>query len=239
MPDELWNATLRRYPIFRGLSTEELRDLRDLATTFDHEKTFEGAEGLKLTPEMRASVSAQAALPVLRLGIDWYANWNTVVLVPNHFTNERITRDKAGVIHEWLETESGESWEKGPVVVSWRDAAASGWCDGFNVVIHEAAHRLDMTDGSVNGRPALHKGMSADEWRDVCSSAFEDLRSRSGRRRRSQIDSYATVSDAEFFAVMTEYFFELPHVLRREYPDVFRLFAEFYRQEPSPCASRS
>jgi Mlc titration factor MtfA (ptsG expression regulator) len=96
-----------------------------------------------------------------------------------------------------------------------------------------------MTDGSINGRPALHRGMSADEWRDVCSSAFEDMRNRSGRRRRSQIDSYATVSDAEFFAVMTEYFFELPHVLRREYPEVYRLFAGFYRQEPEPCGSRS
>lgn len=239
MPEELWNTTLGKYPIFRGLSDDDLNGLRNLATTFAHEKVFEGAEGLTVTPEMRASVSAQAALPVLRLGIDWYANWTTVVIVPNHFTNERVARDEAGVVHEWLETEAGESWRKGPVVLSWRDAAASGWCDGFNVVIHEAAHRLDMTDGSINGRPALHKGMSGDVWRDVCSRAFTDLRNRSGRRRRSQIDAYATVSDAEFFAVMTEYFFELPHILRREYPDLYDLFATFYRQEPRPCAARA
>lgn len=232
MQDDLWEWAREHHTILRGLSPDELHQLREIATIFAHEKEFEGTDGLVITEKVKASVAVQAALPILKLGIDWYRNWTTVVIVPKEFVNHRVLRDRAGVVHEWVETDAGESWQKGPVVLSWRDVEASGWCDGFNVVIHEAAHRLDMTDGSVNGRPGLHKGMDGKRWFDICSAAFSDLAGRSGSRRRSQIDAYATVSDAEFFAVVTEYFFELPHVVHREYPDLYELFRTFYRQDP-------
>jgi Mlc titration factor MtfA (ptsG expression regulator) len=120
------------------------------------------------------------------------------------------------------------------VVLSWKDIEASGWGDGYNVIIHEAAHRLDLLDGEVNGRPALHKGMSPKEWLDVFSSAYGDLKRRAKKRRpRSKIDAYAVEDDAEFFAVTSEYFFEQPRVLGGEYPDVYRLLREFYRQDPA------
>ncbi len=204
-----------------------------MATIFLHEKSFEAADGLELTEVMRHVISVQACLPVLNLGLEWYENWKTIVVLPDVFVEEHTEVDIAGVAHEWQEDESGESWDEGPVVLSWKDVEASGWGDGYNVVIHEAAHRLDQLDGEVNGRPALHEDMDPGEWLEVFSHAFKDLSRRAaGKRRRLRIDPYAVENDAEFFAVASEYFFERPEVLHSEYPDVYRLLCAFYRQDP-------
>jgi Mlc titration factor MtfA (ptsG expression regulator) len=113
---------------------------------------------------------------------------------------------------------------------------ASGWGDGYNVVIHEAAHRLDLLDGRNNGRPRLHEGVSPGEWYEGFAGAYEDFRKRAeaGRRgRRLRIDDYAAENDAEFFAVACEYFFEQPRILKEEYPQVYRLLGAFFRQDPA------
>lgn len=235
VPDPVWAKLLEQHPILKGLSADEERRLREFTTLFLHEKTFAPAEGIELDEYLRAVIAVQACLPILGLDIDWYENWKTVVVVPDVFTEQYAEPDAAGVVHEWEEDDrSGTSWDEGPVVLSWEDIEASGWGDGYNVVIHEAAHRLDQTDGAVNGCPALHEGIDAEEWRRVFSGSFEDLHRRvRSRKRRSKIDSYATESDAEFFAVASEYFFERPRVLTGEYPDVYRLLAAFYRQDPA------
>jgi Mlc titration factor MtfA (ptsG expression regulator) len=236
VPTATWATLLRQHPILNGLDQDEERRLRELTTLFLHEKTFSAAEGVDLTDHVRAVIAVQACLPILELDIDWYANWKTVVVVPDVFTEEYAEPDEAGVVHEWAEEDrSGLSWDEGPVVLSWEDIEASGWGDGYNVVIHEAVHRLDQTDGAINGCPALHPDMDPEEWRKVFSGSFADLhRRKSSRKRRSKIDSYATESDAEFFAVASEYFFEKPRVLTSEYPEVYRLLSAFYRQDTAP-----
>jgi Mlc titration factor MtfA (ptsG expression regulator) len=230
---EAWSWLVGEHPILGGLSPEELERLRELTTLFMHEKTFEAARGAELTADMKAVISLQASLPVLNLGLDWYAEWKTVVIVPEPFIQADETVDATGVVHEWSEDRSGESWDRGPVVLSWEDVEASGWGDGFNVVIHEAAHRLDLLDGAANGRPALHRDMDPEEWQSVFSEAYRDLEKRLRRRRRTAIDSYALESPEEFFAVTSELFFELPEALQREYREVYRLLAAFYRQDPA------
>ena len=47
------------------------------------------------------------------------------------------------------------------------------------------------------------------------------------------MDPYGATSPAEFFAVVSELFFELPHRLRAVYPDVYAQLAAFYRQDPA------
>ena len=233
LPEDVWAWLRDDHPILNGLSERELEELRRLSTLFLYEKRFEGADGLSLTDGMREVISVQACLPILNLGMDWYQNWKTIVVVPDVFVEEHTAFDAAGVAHEWDEDQSGESWDSGPVLLSWKDVEASGWGEGYNVVIHEAAHRLDLLDGAANGRPSLHEGMDPEEWRTVFSSAYQDLKGRTGRRHKhSRIDSYAVEDDSEFFAVTTEYFFEQPGVLRSEYPDVYRLESLFFRQDP-------
>jgi hypothetical protein len=182
---------------------------------------------------MAPVIALQASLPVLNLGPDCYADWKTVVVVPKQFRQERREVDPGGIVREWSEVDLGESWDRGPVVLSWEDVEASGWADGFNVVIHEAAHRLDLLDGAVNGRPALHRDMDPEEWRSVFTRAYRDLEARVRRRRRTVVDSYALENPGEFFAVTSELFFELPQGLQGELPEVYRLLAAFYRQDPA------
>ena len=234
LAEDQWESLVLEHPILKGFNPDELGRLRELATLFLHEKRFENPKGLQLDEYRKAVIALQACLPILNLGLDWYRNWRTVVVVPDVFVRERLEYDQAGVVHEWSEDDSGESWDRGPVVLSWQDVEASGWGDGYNIVIHEAAHRLDLLDGWVNGRPALHPGMSPQEWSSVFCRAYRDLarKARGRLHRRLRIDEYAAESDSEFFAVASEYFFEQPRILSGEYPQVHRLLSQFYRQDP-------
>ena len=122
-------------------------------------------------------------------------------------------------------------------MVSWQDVAWSGRGEGFNVAIHEFAHKLDMRNGSANGRPPLHTGMDPDDWARILQDAYDDLRQRVERGEETLIDPYATESPAEFFAVMSEYLFEAPDVLHAAYPAVYAQLAQFYRQDTLACLS--
>jgi Mlc titration factor MtfA (ptsG expression regulator) len=233
LPPDTWRWLVEDHPILARLPAGDLATLRELSTVFLHEKVFEGADGLDLDSAMQEVIAVQACLPILHLGLEWYENWKTIVVVPDVFVEEHAAFDAAGVVHEWDEDESGESWDTGPVLLSWKDVEASGWGDGYNVIIHEAAHRLDLLDGEVNGRPSLHPGMDPEEWHRVFLAAYGDLRRRARRRRRGlKIDPYAIEDPGEFFAVTSEYFFEQPDTLGREYADVYRLLSAFYRQDP-------
>ena len=233
LPPDTWTWLIKDHPILAGLDDAELAILRQMSTVFVHEKVFEGADGLELDEGMREVIAVQACLPILHLGLEYYRNWKSIVVVPDVFVEEHTSFDAAGVVHEWHEDSSGESWDEGPVLLSWKDVEASGWGEGYNVIIHEAAHRLDLLDGEVNGRPALHEGMDSGEWREVFTTAFQDLKRKAGRQKRGlRIDPYAVEDDGEFFAVTSEYFFERPVLLAREYPDVYRLMSAFYRQDP-------
>jgi len=137
------------------------------------------------------------------------------------------------LIHSRREILSGEAWERGPVVLSWADVAASGTCDGYNAVIHEMAHKLDALNGMANGLPPLHKGMSVTSWAKTFSSAYEGFCQRVDGNEETLIDPYAAEAPEEFFAVMSEHFFETPDLLKREYSEVYAQLKEFYRQDPA------
>lgn len=232
VPDDAWAGIREEHPILDGLGETELDRLRALVTVFRHEKRFEGARGVTLDEYGRTVIAAQACLPILELGMDWYAGWSTVVVVPREFVGDFSQVDEAGVVHEWREEMGGESWDRGPLVLSWEDVEASGWGDGYNVVIHEAAHKLDLGDGEVNGCPALHADMDRSRWDAAMAAALEDIRRRGPKQRKGRIDPYAAESPEELFAVATESFFEEPHMLGREYPAVYEELRAFYRQDP-------
>ncbi len=141
--------------------------------------------------------------------------------------------DEDGIVHQVREPMSGESWLAGPVILSWADAALRDGGPAYNVVIHEFAHKLDMLNGDANGFPPLHPGMDHREWSVAFGAAYEDFRGRVERREPTAIDSYAAENPGEFFAVLSEVFFETPGVVLGEYPDVYRQLSAFYRQDPA------
>lgn len=228
-----WREAEATLPILEGMLPEERLKLRELATLFLHKKAIETVQELELSPPQRLALALQACLPVLELGIDWYDGWHSVIIYPDEFVSRHEVEDEAGLVHHVEEARSGESWSHGPVILSWEDIAHSGQCEGYNVVIHELAHKLDMQNGDPNGYPPLHPAMLPEEWNEAFQQAFDDLNARLDNGEETAIDPYAAEEPGEFFAVVSEYFFELPHLLRAEYPEVYRQLSLFYRQDPA------
>lgn len=230
---DVW-AGATALPVFGGLEPEALERLRVLAVLFLHEKRVEPAGGLQLDETARARLAALACLPVLELGLDWYDGFVSVVVHPSEFVvPDREEIDEAGVVHVGDDVLSGEAWERGPVVLAWDEVLDSGRGTGFNVVAHEFAHKLDGLDGVMNGRPPLHRGMRAEEWARVLQSAYDELGARLDRGERPWLDEYAAESPAEFFAVCSEMFFDVPERFAREHAEVYAQLAAFYRQDPA------
>jgi Mlc titration factor MtfA (ptsG expression regulator) len=204
--------------------------LRELALLFLAEKQFAGTHGLEVSDAMRVSIAAQACLPVLELGLDWYAGFTGVVVYPGDFRVRRVETDEHGVVHEWDDELAGEAMPGGPVVLSW-DAAAND--PQMNVVIHEFAHKLDMLSGAADGLPPLHVGMSREAWIAAFKEAYEGFCDAVERGKETWLDPYAAEHPSEFFAVISEAFFKDAAETRRRYPEVFAQLRLFYKQDPS------
>ena len=204
--------------------------LRQLALLFLAEKQFAGARGLEVSDEMRVAIAAQASLPILELGLDWYSGWTGIVVYPGDFRVRREMVDDAGVVHEWDDDLAGEAMPGGPVVLSWDATAHDPY---MNVVIHEFAHKLDMLNGEADGVPPLHAGMDRRAWRAALEQAYAGICDAVERGRDTWLDPYAAEHVSEFFAVVTEAFFEDGRETRRRYPDVYEQLKLFYRQDPA------
>jgi hypothetical protein len=215
----------------RGLRfLPETEKLKQLALLFLAEKEFSGAHGLAVTDEMRLAIAAQACLPILELGLDWYAGWRGIVVYPGDFRVRRRDVDEAGVVHEWDDDLAGEAMPGGPVVISWDTAAHDPY---LNVVIHEFAHKLDMVNGAADGLPPLHAGMDARLWAAAFKEAYDGFCDALERGQDTWLDPYAAEHPSEFFAVISEAFFEHPAQTRRRYPAVYEQLKLFYRQDPA------
>jgi len=244
----LWESATAPYLFMRGLPPGDDERLRALAGSFLARKHFSGTHDLEITPLMHVQVAAQASILVLELGLEWYDGWSEIIVYPGQFAPEREIVDEAGVVHLVNDPMAGEAWLGGPVILSYEDVAMTSDHEarvaGYNVVIHEFAHKLDMRNGDPNGCPPLHAGMPLAAWRRAFSAAYEDFcrrveeadsRAEEGDESlldRLPIDPYAVENPGEFFAVVSEAFFETPEWLEPAYPAVYAQLREFYRQDP-------
>jgi Mlc titration factor MtfA (ptsG expression regulator) len=244
----LWESATAPYLFMRGIGPEDDARLRAIAAQFLARKQFHGTHDLDITPLMHVQVAAQASILVLELGIGWYDGWSDIIVYPGQFAPEREFVDEAGVVHLVQDPMAGEAWLGGPVILSYEDVAMTSDEDarvaGYNVVIHEFAHKLDMRNGDPNGCPPLHAGMPLAQWREAFSQAYGDFCRRVDEADRLAeedggaaldalpIDPYAAENPGEFFAVASEAFFETPERLQPAYPAVYAQLSLFYRQDP-------
>ncbi|WP_312373273.1 M90 family metallopeptidase [Stutzerimonas nitrititolerans] len=232
---ELWQRVLDSLPMLDGLSDEELTRLRERAVLFLHEKRLTPLPGVELQPEDRLRLALQAQLPLLHLAeLGWYRGFHEIVLYPDDFLSPQKHRDAAGVEHEWDAEHSGEAWLQGPVILAWPGVQQSGGWEGYNLVIHELAHKLDMLNGDANGLPPLHRSMRIGDWAGAMQSAYDGLNDvlDADPDAQTPIDPYAAENPAEFFAVTSEYFFSAPDLLQEAFPEVYAQLTAFYRQDP-------
>lgn len=257
VPDALWDATLVSVPFLARLTADERTRLRALAGRFLADKEMTGAAGLELTSAMQVNIAAQACLPILNLGLDWYRGWRSIVVYPGEFVVARSHTDDAGVVHEITEPLSGEAWDGGPLLLSWEDAqrASTGSGAAYSVVVHEFTHKIDLMNGDADGippfSPALHGDLDVTSWREALDDAFgrfvaeiELVESELPRSIDPEsaaadpfyahlpLDAYAAQDEGEFFAVSSEAFFVRPDRLHRAFPAWYAQLAGFFRQDP-------
>ncbi|WP_340642646.1 M90 family metallopeptidase [Rhodocyclus gracilis] len=232
--EALWQETLASLPFLAALDADEQQRLRALCEAFLGEKEFTAVGELPLTDALCVSIAAQGCLPILNLGLERYRGWVGIVVYADEFVIPRSIEDEFGVVHEYDEIASGEAWEGGPLLVSWRDAQMAG--SGYNVVIHEFAHKLDMQNGPADGVPLLPPTLARDDWEATLLAAWENFAAEvdaaDERGEDTALDPYAAESPAEFFAVMSEAFFETPWLLQERFPELYARFVAFYRQDP-------
>lgn len=235
VPDRAWAGCVARLNVLDGLGHDELARIRAWATLFLRAKAINGVRGLVVADEMRLCIATEACLPILNLDPDLYQGWHEVILYPDTFVVDHDEADAAGVIHQRRRPLAGESWQYGPVILSWADASPDSPTRrrGSNVVIHELAHKLDMLNGSPNGMPPLHRDMSVTAWTRDMETGFDQLRQRLALRVPPGLDPYAAEGPGEFFAVASEHFFEMPRGLQEHYPGVYAQLARYYRQDPA------
>ena len=227
-----WAEAFEALPLISVLSADEKQRLRALTILFLHRKKFEGAHNLVVTLPMQLIIAMHACLLILELGIDWYDGWTTLIVYPSGFAPKRVVRDEYGVEHVVQSSLAGEAWHRGPVVLAWDETEVAGVIDGHNLVIHEFAHKLDLKNDVANGFPPLGSEMDAAAWSRAFSAAFENFQHQCSAGNNIGIDCYGASSPTEFFAVLSEVFFEKPEVIHRHYADVYEQMKQFYRQDP-------
>ncbi len=234
-----WRKILQqRVPLVRRLPVDLQLQLKKHMQVFIAEKSFLGCGGLQITAEMRVVIAAQACLLILNRATDYFANVRQVLVYPGAFVVNRTTVDGAGVQQEDRQALSGESWSQGQVILSWQDTldGAAIADDGRNVVIHEFAHQLDQENGAARGAPPPTLGDArhdAQRWSQVFHAAYAQLQSEARHGVDGLLDHYGAQDPAEFFAVVSEVFFEQPQALAAEYPLLYQELSGYYKVDPA------
>ncbi len=234
VPFSSWRV-VRHLACIRYLSSVEKARLRILTSVLLTQKAFVGQQGLELTDEMKLIIAAHACVPILKLGLNYYSGFVQVSVYPAAFWVERDERDETGVVHHNKRLLSGESWSRGPVILSWSDIERDMQHDhdGHNVIIHEFAHKIDMLNRGANGVPPIPASSSAKEWSKIFQHAYHHLQGRIQHHHKPCINAYGATSPTEFFAVASEYFFTAPQHLNQCYHDIYKELKLFYRQNPA------
>ncbi|HAW93572.1 MULTISPECIES: zinc-dependent peptidase [unclassified Arsukibacterium] len=230
-----WRTILKqRMPYFRALPADLQLQLKKLIQVFIAEKKFIGCEGLTVSDEMRVTIAAQACLLLLNRPDYYYPKLAQILIYPAAFIVRGTSPDAAGIVSEQRRVLSGESWGQGKVVLSWQDAmqGAAAPDDGRNVVIHEFAHQLDQEKGLATGAPLLSRSSDYQQWSTVMQHAFSQLQQETANGVHGLLDGYGATNPAEFFAVISEVFFEQPEQLHAQYPALYQQLSQFYRLNP-------
>ena len=225
------------------LNGEERAHLRELIQVFIAEKNWEGAGGLELDDEIRVTISAQACLLILGLPHNYYKNVQSIIVYPSTVVPPQR---KPGSFENPIAPVNieqpiyGQAFLQGPVIIVW-DAVLHGGRHpelGHNVIYHEFAHKLDMLDGTADGTPPLRNRTEYRDWFLICSREYQRLRHDAEMGKKSFLNAYGATSEAEFFAVATEQFFDRPQLMIEQAPDLYHVLQEYYRQNPYERVTR-
>ena len=256
-PAEWRDILKRRVPYVHLMPADLQLQLKAHIQVFLAEKAFIGCDGLAITDEIRVTIAAQACLLILNRPSFYYPELRQILVYPGSFVVQREHTDGAGIKHAGRQVLAGESWSNGQVVLSWHDTLQGAALpnDGNNVVIHEFAHQLDQEKGAANGAPLLARRAYYRRWSQVLNDEYRALQARIRFRHEPVLyrgmaeveaaaqaqehappeplfSDYGATDPAEFFAVISEVFFERPARMAQEHSALYQELARFYRVDP-------
>ncbi|MDF1715805.1 MAG: zinc-dependent peptidase [Antarcticimicrobium sp.] len=232
LSDDQRAIVAEQVPLTRKLPQQLHSKLEGKINAFLDQVDFVGCNGLEVTEEMRLSIAAQACLLVVNSDT-WYRHLTTILLYPGAFKS-RQAEHNGYVVTEREIVRTGESWSRGPVVLSWAHSqqGALDDRDGHNVVFHEFAHQIDDLSGHTDGVPILDPEQRFADWARAFGPAYEAHVRQVQMGHRTVLDAYGAEGPEEFFAVAVEAFFEKPVELEREDPAIYAQLAALFRLEP-------
>jgi Mlc titration factor MtfA (ptsG expression regulator) len=237
LPQTSWDMITRNVPYACTLDVETQRELGGLVQIFLAEKHFEGCGGLELSDEIRVTIAAQACILLLHRDNDVYPGLDTILVYPHAYRPQ--TPPARWVRPGTVVTEEGRagemSWKQGLIVLAWDHVKTETHVlpAGSNVVLHEFAHQIDGEDGAMDGAPPLSTRARYKRWAEVLGEEYADLSRRLHAGAESDIRAYGATNPREFFAVVTEKFFEEPAEMKRLHPALYGELALFYKQDPA------
>ncbi len=238
---DAWRAIVaRNLPPFAALNAGQQQSLLQRVRQFLLEKRFFGCDGFAITDEVRLTIAANAALLLLNRPGPLFPGLDYVLVYPAEFLVDVVEVDEAGVEHrDERQARAGESWNQGKIILSWRDIAwdVGHWGDGQNVVLHELAHQLDEMYGGVDGIPRLADAAQHRSWEQLLRAEFDFHcavveRADSGLGEEPFFDPYGASGPHEFFAVITEAFFEQPEAFSAGHVQLYEALTHFYGVDP-------
>ena len=232
-PQEWIDILARNVPLYRALPAPLRAQLHGHINVFLEEKTFVGCGGLEMSDEIRLTIAAQACVLLLNRITDYFPGFSTILVYPDTYVAREVVSD--GMLETVEEhARAGESWHRGPVVLSWGDVMHSADdAAAENVVLHEFAHKLDEENETLDGLPVLDDQSQYASWAEVFSREFDALKASIERGEPGLLDDYGAESPSEFFAVVTETFFQRPAELSARHPQLYEQMRRFYNVDPA------
>jgi Mlc titration factor MtfA (ptsG expression regulator) len=231
-----WLEILQRnVPYYTRLSPAEQQELQGDIQVFIAEKNFEGCGGLEMTDEIKVTIAAYACILLLHLQHDYYPRLQSILVYPDAYPVPAVQRVMGNIVVEGHEMRAGESWQTGAVVISWNHVLHRPTDPGGsrNVALHEFAHQLDQEKGVADGAPVLPKSSMYGAWARILSREYQALSEAADADRPTLLDKYGATNPAEFFAVVTEYFFEQPQQIKERHPELYEELKLYYGQDPA------
>ncbi len=219
---------------YSKLTTAEQDLLKKKILYFLKYKKFCPLQGVQITREMQLLISACACFLVLNIPGEIFPGLYNIYISMSSFVEKENILDLE-TMEPKFSPRLGESWQGGPVVLSWSTVEQDfmNWYDGHNVVLHEFAHQLDGLDGGMDGTPPLKSRGSLNKWAFFMENDFKELRNKVAHHQKSDIGSYGATNAAEFFAVTVEEFYEKPHAFKKNHPEIFDLYLEYFKFDPT------
>jgi Mlc titration factor MtfA (ptsG expression regulator) len=234
-PAEWESIVQKNVPYYNRISGNDKKEFQTHTQILLSEKTFEGCNELEITDEITVTIAAFASILLMHRQTDYYPRLTTILVYPQAYVVPNKEHLPGGVVAEGIEVREGESWSHGIVVLSWQDIqkASKGMAKGHNVVLHEFAHQIDTGFEEEENSQFLSDLRGFSNWLEGMQADFEQLKNDAIENRYTFLDKYGALNEAEFFAVATEFFFEIPKEFQKAQPNLYHKLKIFYNQDPA------